>query len=121
MKIAIVQGNVRDTDWDYVWEAQDYHYFEVPDEEVAFLQANLHLLDEGRNTSYRLITYVEPGEQYNDVLDKLRKKIAAVQARQKAEEARRRKAAAESAQKKLERKRRQLEKLKKELESNADV
>lgn len=121
MKIAIVRGKVRDTDWDYVWQAEEYHYFEVPDDEVAFLKANLHMLDEGSNESYRLLEYVEPGEQYNDVLDKLRKKIAAVQARQKAEQARRKKAEAEYAQKKLERKRRQLEKLKKELESNADV
>lgn len=120
MKIAIVRGNLRDTEWGYKWQAEEYHFFDVPTHEYQLLSQNLHLLNDD-DKEYKIIEYVEPEVQYTDVLDKLRKKMAAVEARRKAEEAKQKKRRQQDAAKILERKRKQLEKLKKELESNADV
>lgn len=91
----------------------DSMWYEVTDEEAAYIKKNVHRLN-SYPTEYRVVEYVEPTE-LPSLMERLKQLAAADEAKKrKAEEARAR-AQAKAKESELERKRKRLLKLKKEL------
>lgn len=91
----------------------DSMWYEVSDEEAAYIKKNVHRLN-NYPTEYRVVEYVEPTE-LPSLMERLKQLAAADEAKKKKAEEARARAQAKAKESELERKRKRLMKLKKEL------